>query len=422
VSSWFIGDRSSFEHSLFFRHSVILHFPSVANLLENARLLYATSARIGGSGLDSVAIETLRGAHRAGVLRRAIAFADRQREREIPGSLIRSLRAHPVRLLSFLDSPHYYGVKKHYLDWIAARELARGDFNLFHGWSGECVRTLREARRRGIPSLIEIPTWHRNKGKRKPAKTKSEREREAAGFPQRLFNNLLIPRQQMLEEYDLATLILVLSEKAAETFRIVGIPDEKLFRHSRGVDVERFTPAEAPPAIFRAVFVGALIKRKGVHQLLEVWHRLNLKDAELVLVGSVHEEIEPFLQQFGGGNVKIAGFAANPQDYYRQASVHIFPSTCEGSAKATYEAAACGLPQITTRESGDVVVDGLNGIIIPPNDPDALAAAIERLYGNADLRAQMGAAGRKRVVENFTWEHFRQRLLAAYERAMNAPV
>ena len=402
------------DSSFVIRHSSL----PLASPLENARLLYATSARIGGSGLDSVALETLRGAHRAGVLRRAIAFANRQQE--IPGSLIRSLRAHPVRLLSFLDRPHYYGVKKHYVDWIAARELARGDFNLFHGWSGECVRTLREARRRGIPSLIEIPTWHRNKGKRKPAKTKSERERDAAGFPQRLFNNMLVSRRQMLEEYDLATLILVLSEKAAETFLAVGVSEEKLFRHSRGVDVERFTPAEKPPEIFRAIFVGALIKRKGVHQLLEVWHRLNLKDAELVLVGSVHEEIEPYLRQFGGRNVKVAGFAANPQDFYRQASVHIFPSTCEGSAKATYEAAACGLPQITTRDSGDVVVDGLNGIIIPPDSSDALAAAIERLYRDADLRAQMGAAGRTRVVENFTWEHFRQRLLRAYETALKA--
>jgi len=387
--------------------------------LQNLRLLYATSARIGGSGLDSVAFESLRGANRAGILQRAIAFANRQSE--IPASLIRSLRAHPVRLLSFLDRPHYYGLKKHYVDWIASRELAAtddGEYNLFHGWSGESVRTLREARARGIPSLIEIPTWHRNKGKIKPHKTKSERERDAADFPQSLFNNLLVSRQQMMEEYDLATLILVLSEKAAETFRVAGIAEEKLFRHSRGVDVERFTPAEKTPEIFRAIFVGALIKRKGVHQLLEVWHRLDLKNAELLLVGSVHPEIEPFLKKFGGENVQVAGFATRTEDFYRQSSVHVFPSTCEGSAKATYEAAACGLPQITTREAGDVVIDGVNGIIIPPNDPDALAAAIERLYRDRALAAKMGASGRERVVENFTWEHFRERLLAAYARAV----
>ena len=137
------------------------------------------------------------------------------------------------------------------------------------------MRTLREARRRGVPGVIEIPTWHRNKGKAKPARlTKSERERAAARGWQGLKNRLLVTRQQMLEEYDLADLILVLSEKAEETFLAAGIAPEKLFRHQRGVDVERFTPAEKPPEKFRAVFVGALIKRKGVHHLLEVWRRL----------------------------------------------------------------------------------------------------------------------------------------------------
>ncbi len=379
------------------------------------RILYATSARIGGSGLDSVAFESLRASHAAGILGRAIAFANRQDE--IPPRFIRSLRAHPVRLLSFMDRPYYYGAKKHYVDWLASREIEHGDYGLFHGWSGECVRSLRAAKRRGVPSVIEIPTWHRNKGKIKPAKTKSERELDKARWPQSWLNSLLVTRQQVIEEYDLADLILVLSQKAAETFLAVGIPEKKLFRHSRGVDVERFTPG-TPPEIFRAVFVGAIIKRKGVHHLLEVWRRLALKDAELVLVGTVHDEIKPFLEQFGGSDVKLPGFAARTEDFYRSATVHVFPSACEGSAKAVYEAAACGLPQITTRESGDVVLDGLNGIIIPPNDKDALAASIERLYRDRDLAARMGAAGRQRVVENFTWAHFRERLLAAYRTAI----
>ena len=151
-----------------------------------------------------------------------------------------------------------------------------------------------------------------------------------------------------------------------------------------------------------------------MHHLLEVWRRLALKDAELVLVGTAHDEIQPDLAQFGGGNVRLPGFVGRVEDCYRAATVHILPSECEGSAKCTYEAAACGLPQITTRESGDVVQDGVNGLIIPPNDPDALAAAIERLYRDRDLGARLGAAGRQRVVENFTWEHFGERLLEAY--------
>ena len=380
-------------------------------------MLYATSARLGGSGLDAVALGSLRASQRAGILGRALAFGGAPDE--IPAERIASLRWNPVRLLSGLGSEYYYGAKKHALDRAAARELERGGYDLFHGWSGESVRTLRVARRLGVPGVIEIPTWHRNKGKVKPARlTKSERERAEARGWQGMKNRLLVTRQQMLEEYDLADLILVLSEKAEETFLAAGIAREKLFRHQRGVDIDRFVPPDEPPEKFRAVFVGALIKRKGVHHLLEVWRRLNLKDAELVLVGTLHDEMRPYLEKFGGPDVQLAGFVGRVEECYRAATVHVFPSECEGSAKCTYEAAACGLPQITTRESGDVVLDGVNGLIIPPNDPDALAAAIERLYRDRELCARLGAAGRKRVVENFTWEHFRARLLEAYRVAM----
>ncbi len=392
--------------------------PDLSALALPKKILYATSARLGGSGLDAVARETVRAAYAAGNLGRALTFENRQDE--VPAALIESLRWHPVRLLSGLGSEYYYGAKKHALDRAAAQRLADGEYEMFHGWSGECVRTLREAQRLGVPSVIEIPTWHRNKGRAKPARpTMSERARAATRGWQGMKNRLLITRQQMLEEYDLADLILVLSQKAEDTFLAGGIPHEKLFRHQRGVDVMRFTPAEKPSEKFRAVFVGALIKRKGVHHLLEVWRRLALRDAELVLVGSVHEEIQPFLDKYGGEDVKLPGFVARVEDCYRAAAVHVFPSECEGSAKCTYEAAACGLPQITTRESGDVVIDGLNGLIIPPNDPNALAAALQRLHGDRGLCAQLGAAGRQRVVENFTWEHFAARLREAWAVALS---
>ena len=386
--------------------------PSVA--LHAKRLLFSISARIGGSGLDSDSFEALRASYRAGFLGRAIAFDNRQQE--IPAKWIESLRWNPVRLLSFLGSKYYYGAKKHALDRVAARRLRSGGFDLFHSWSGDCTRSLRAAHRLGIPSVLEIPTWHRNKGRVKPDLTKTEREMLAAPLLTRLRDQLLVSRQQVMEEYALADLILVLSEKAAETFRVAGVANEKLFMLPRGTDPGRFTPGE-PPSRFRALFVGALIKRKGVHWLLEAWHKLALKDAELVLVGAVHDEIKPYLAQYASPNIKLAGFVKRPEDYYRAASVHIFPSSCEGSAKVTYDAAACGIPQITTRESGDVVIDGVNGIVVPCGDVDALCAAIERLYRAPELRSEMGRAARARVVENFTWDHYRARLIEAYATA-----
>src|ERR1044072_3824823 len=134
------------------------------------QLLYSIFARIGGSGLDTDAFETLRASHRGGFLGRAIAYDNRQEE--IPAHLIQSLRWHPVRLISFLDRPYYYGAKKKYLDWIASRHLATGRYDLFHSWSGDCLRSLQVAKKRGIPSIVEVPTWHRDGGKEKVERPK----------------------------------------------------------------------------------------------------------------------------------------------------------------------------------------------------------------------------------------------------------
>ncbi len=388
--------------------------PPVARTLPG-HLLYSIFARIGGSGLDTDAFETLRASYRGGFLGKAIAYDNRQKE--IPASLIRSLRWHPVRLISFLDRPYYYGAKKKYLDWIASRHLATGRYDLFHSWSGDCLRSLKVTKRRGIPSVVEIPTWHRDGGKEKVRRSKIAAPTENISSFQRWKNRLLLQRKRFIEEYKLADLLLVLSQKAANTFRVRGFPEEKLFYLPRGVDVERFRPGKRPQK-FRAVFAGALIRRKGIQHVLEAWHHLNLPDAELWLVGFVHEEAKPYLKEFWRDNIRVVGFVRDPENYLSESTVHVFPSQWEGSAKVTYEAAACALPQITTREAGDVVRNGIEEIIVKPGDVNAIAAAVEHLYGHPEIVEQMGAAARRRVVENFTWDHFRTRLLDAYETAM----
>jgi glycosyltransferase involved in cell wall biosynthesis len=377
-------------------------------------LLYSIFARIGGPGLDTDSFEALRASYRGGFLGKAVAYDNRQTE--IPARYIHSLRWHPVRLISFLERPYYYGAKKKYLDWIASRQLETGRYDFFHSWSGDCLQTLRVAKRKKIPSLIEIPTWHRD---RATGKVGHRRDADATSWKSRL----LLNRERFLEEYDLASLVVVLSEKAAETFRVRNFPERKLFYLPRGVDIERFKPGSEPdgrkrPEKFRAIFSGALIERKGIHHLLEAWHRLNLKDAELWLVGAVHEETKPHLQKFWRDNIKTVGFVRDPENYLNRGTVYVFPSQWEGSAKTVYEAAACGLPMITTREAGDVVRDGVEGMIVQPGDVDAIAGALEHLYTHPDIVTRMGAAARQRVVENFTWEHYRSRLLGAYEAAI----
>ena len=375
-------------------------------------VLYAISARIGGIGLDLVAHETIRGIQP--FLGKAISYG--VRAPDVDRHKMKTLRFHPVRLLSNLERKYYYAAKKRAVDRVCEQFLKTGRFDLFHVWSGSGLHGLRVAKSLGIPSILEIPTWHRQKGKVLPAKMAHEIAMENAPIPQRWLNRLLISRQESLEEYELADLLLVESEKAADSFRVLGYPDEKLYSMPQGVDINRFQPGPPPP-LFRAVFVGALIKRKGVHILVEAWKKLKLPNAELWLAGYPHEEIKPYLVDLPA-SVKVLGFRSDVENVFRAGCVHIFPSSLEGSAKTTYEAAACALAQITTREAGDVVVDGLNGLVIPPNDVDALASAIQLLYDQPELVRLYGAAGRKRVLEQFTWDHFRDRVLAAYRLVM----
>ena len=376
--------------------------PSTGRLPHH--LLFSISARIGGAGLDTDAFEALRASHRGGFLEKAIAYDNRQSE--VPN--IRSLRWHPIRLLSSLPRAQYYGAKKKYLGWIAARELATGRYDLFHSWSGDCLEALRVARAKRIPSLIEIPTWHRDFGQMKNiATTQARNWRE----------RMLLTHDRFLEEYQLADVIVVLSQKAAESFRARGFAEEKLYYLPRGVDVERFKPGKRPEK-FRVIFSGALIERKGIHHLLEAWHRLDLPNAELWLVGSVHEEAKPHLQKYWRDNIRTIGFAQRPEDFLSQGTIHVFPSQLEGSAKTTYEASACGLPQVITRESGDVVRDREEGLIISPGDVGAIAEAIRYFFDNPSEVERMGTNARQRVVENFTWDHYRTRLLDAYSHAL----
>ena len=381
-------------------------------------VLYATSAGLGGSGLDVTSMEGALASWRQGMLAQAVCYSNRQKE--MPDRAVRSLQNHPVRLLSCLGSRDYYAAKKRYLDRAAARALRSGDFDFFHGWSGESFQTLVEARLRNIPSVMDVPTWHRNKGVAKPAETKSEREARLSDRGWRDWRkHLPAARLQHLAEYDLADVLLMPSEKSTETFLSAGISPGKLHYVGRGVDVSRYVPSEKPPEIFRAIFVGALIKRKGVHHLLASWKRLALKNAELVLVGNPHKEIKPFLDAAAGdASVKLAGFTSNVQNELRRCSVFVFPSECEGFAKSTLEAAACGLPLIATRASGDAIVDGETGIMIPPDDVDALCHAIKQARDNQSALAEMGRRARLRVEKYFTWDHYRARMLHGYACAI----
>ena len=105
-------------------------------------------------------------------------------------------------------------------------------------------------------------------------------------------------------------------------------------------------------------------------------------------------------------------------ELYAEAEVACVPSLYEGFSLPAVEAMACGVPVVATTGGAVPEVigrDGETGLIVPPGDLDALAQALLRALGDAELRARLGAAGRRRGLDSFTWrrtaegtvEHYR---------------
>ena len=93
-------------------------------------------------------------------------------------------------------------------------------------------------------------------------------------------------------------------------------------------------------------------------------------------------------------------------ELYAEAEVAVVPSLYEGFSLPAVEAMACGVPLVATTGGAlpEVVgEDGVSGLLVPPGDPDALAAGLLRAFGDAELRARIGEAGRMRALDRFTW-------------------
>lgn len=380
------------------------------------KIVYSIPTRIGASGLGANSFEALKGIYARGYLERVVAYGNRQKE--IPARYIRPMRFYVSKIFSNLPARYYYPAKMKSLDRLTVRVLRKGA-DLFHGWSGSSLRSLRYCRERGIVSFMENPAPHfRHSDGVIGAEYASLgiRWKKDPEVFKRFFG---FGPDYLQEEYETAQYLLLESEFTRDTFLSQGLPAEKLLVIPPGVDTVRLRPpgSPRPKRPFRVVFVGAIGVRKGVRYLLDAWSELALRDAELVLVGTVQDDIRPLLERRRGvGGVRIAGFTRDLVRMYQEGSVFVFPSLSEGSAKVTHEAMACGMPVIVTPNAGSVARDREDGFLIPPRDLEALKEKLLTLYEDQEMRERMGQNARRRI-EGFTWDAHRKHLLAIYEAA-----
>jgi glycosyltransferase involved in cell wall biosynthesis len=210
-------------------------------------------------------------------------------------------------------------------------------------------------------------------------------------------------------EARLADLLLVPSEHIAGRFRAQGIAPDRIRVIPYAADLGRFRPRSRPADASGCTFVfaGGIAQRKGISYLLDAWDRIRRDEWTLRLIGPLPNRLGPLADRLASPGLEWVGRVGHSDmpDALAGGDVFVFPSLFEGSAVVTYEALACGLPSIVTTESGAVARDGIEGVVVPAADAEALARAMERLGTDQGLRVRMGAAARRRA-EEFSWSRY----------------
>lgn len=211
----------------------------------------------------------------------------------------------------------------------------------------------------------------------------------------------------------------------------LGIPQDRIaVIPGSGVDVDRFTPLPEPAdSIATVAFVGRLLDQKGVRTLVRA-HEILIERGfavRLLLAGapdsfnptSIPESLLDQWRKYP--NVFALGHVDDIRAVWAQADIAVLPSRGgEGVPMSLVEAAACGRPLIATDVPGcrEIARPGVNGLLVPRDDPAALADAIETLAKDRAIRRHFGAASRELAVAEYSSARIGRDIVALYTRLM----
>lgn len=209
------------------------------------------------------------------------------------------------------------------------------------------------------------------------------------------------------------------------------------YGNCRGIDLDCFNPddsevIEAATKIrkddkFTFIAVGRLVGDKGINELVEAFCRLNkeLPTTRLLLVGAYEPELDPIKTEIikeieNNPNIEAVGSQKDVRPWFAASDCHILASYREGFPNVVIEAGAMGLPQIVTDINGanEIIVDGKNGIIIPPKDVEALYSAMKRMITDNDLRESMASNARDMIASRYEQSFVRQCLYDFYDEIL----
>jgi glycosyltransferase involved in cell wall biosynthesis len=177
------------------------------------------------------------------------------------------------------------------------------------------------------------------------------------------------------------------------------------------------------PLDFVFIFVGRLVSDKGINELISAFKRLSEKNAgiKLLLVGPFEPNLDPLLPSTiyeieSNTNINCVGYQQDVRPYLSISDCLVFPSYREGFPNVVMQAGAMGLPSIVSNINGcnEIIVEGINGTIVPVKDEWAIYQAMEKILNNKDWHDQLKRNARNMIVNRFEQSVIWDALLAEY--------
>lgn len=199
----------------------------------------------------------------------------------------------------------------------------------------------------------------------------------------------------------------------------------------RGIDMSHFNPADfnrGHHGGFTFVFVGRIVRDKGINELVAAFDKLHKEHPEvrLVLVGDREGNLDPVAPETidrinRGDGIEAVGKQSDVRPFYAQADALVFPSYREGFPNVVIEAGAMGLSSIVTDINGsrEIIIDGQNGIIVPSKNEEALYQAMKHFLEHPEEVAEMAAKARPLIASRYEQSYVRQCLYDFYHEILN---
>jgi starch synthase len=218
-------------------------------------------------------------------------------------------------------------------------------------------------------------------------------------------------QRRLLEAYEQADLILCPSSFVVRSFMAKGVAPDKLIMVNFGFQQPTARSVglrdEAADDVFRILYVGQVHYRKGLRYAVEAFRMLRHPRKEFVIVGPT-TPITGLEKTSIPEGVRFTGALKGEEleQAYRSANIFVLPTLEDGSALVQGEAMAAGLPIVTTTNSGsdEFITDGVEGLVVPPADSNALTEAFAKLADSSGLRKQMGEKAQAAVAKLGDWD------------------